>query len=419
MFKLNNNIISKKNLFHISHSILIRALISIFPLISFFILVSKLGLENYGIIIFNFSFFSFFFILINFGFEYSLLARLSRIKSKMIISAYFFNILYIKIFIIFILFIVTYLFGNFIEIFKSYKNIFLLTYFQISLSALLPILFYQSNEYFLEINLLELLSKIIFLFLIFNFLNHQNEYYKVPLYHIISLTLVNIISYVFLYKKLKINYFKFKLKLILKLLSKSKIFVFTRNLNKIFMDFSFFLIGLYWGNASLGTFSSALKLIHGISAIFNSIFFVLFPIVSKNILNNKKQILRDLIIFCGFSILIILGCMLIFIYKINYILDLIFPKIENLQNLEKLIMFWSFLPILIFINLCFVFGYLLPLKKDFIYNKILTLTYVFYIFVSLITIPVFGPNIFKFILIFAELSTILLFCFYIFGYEKK
>jgi len=200
VFKAIKN--NKRLISNFSYLSILKIVTLFLPLFTYPYLVTTLGVDNYGLIIYSQAIVGYFIIFINFGFGITTTREISRNrdnkrKLSLIISAtYLVKIVFFIISAI-ILFFLSFLIKD------IYENIELFVFTMLWLALyeiFFPSYYFQGVEKMKYITLVSLISRLIFFICIFIYIKHEDDYILFPLLNLLGSLVAIIFSIVILLK---------------------------------------------------------------------------------------------------------------------------------------------------------------------------------------------------------------------------
>lgn len=262
----------------------------ILPFLTFPYLVSVLGIEKFGLLAFATSFIMFFQIFTDYGFNLTATRQVSinRDNQKKI-NEIFNAVLFIKLGLIFISFIILLIFINIFDKFHQDYVIYLFTFGTVIGNALFPIWFFQGIENMKFITYLNIFSKSIFTISIFIFITTAEDYIYVPLINSLGFLISGIVSMIIVYKKFGIN-IKLPNKKIMKFYLIDGFSIFLSNIFiSIYSYVPILFLGFFTNNNMVGVYSIIEKTVAIFNGLFAPVSQTLFPYVSKKIHQDKLK----------------------------------------------------------------------------------------------------------------------------------
>jgi PST family polysaccharide transporter len=348
------------------------------PLIIFPYLISHLGSSVYGLVIFADTIIRYFIVFIGFGFNLSATKKISENRSnKEKVIEIFSSVISIKLFFLLISFVVFFIMINTFSIFSQHKELY---YFSMLLcigEVILPVWYFQGIEKMKYITYINTAIKIIATVLIIAFIESADDYYMVPLFNGVGISIGAFISLYIMMKYEKIR-FKFQsIKKMLEYIKESYVF-FVSDAAAIGKDkVNIILIGSFIGMTEVAYYELADKIVWAFRSVFVNFNNAFFP----HIANKKNKILvRKIIKFITISSIV------------SYLLLVILAKtlvllLGNDSMLESVKLIYILGVFLIFAGVSGGIGNFVlvinNLNKEFLYNMLLTTAIYFIIILSL------------------------------------
>lgn len=282
----------------------------IIPLINLPYLSRVLGVENFGIVFFAFAFMQYFIMLTDFGFWFSATREIAVNRHNQNNLSNIFNSVNCAKFILLLL---SFLILLILIIFcpKLHENwlLFLLSFLMVVGNAIYPVWFFQGMERMKYITFLNILSKTIFLVLIFIFVKNDSDYIIVPLLNSLGFLISGIIGFVFAVKSFKLKLYIPSFKTIKKQLKYSAEFFLSRVSVSLYTNTNTFCLGLISSNIMVGYYVAAEKIYQAINSIQAPISTALYPFVAKNKDVNLYKKIFKIANICNIFI-----CIFVFIF---------------------------------------------------------------------------------------------------------
>lgn len=264
----------------------------ILPLITIPYIVRVIGVENFGLISFALSFIFFFVAFVDYGFYLTATSQISQNKNNQDkINEIFNSIIQIKILLILLSFIILNLLVFSFE--KLYLNIelYYFTFLFLIGYSLFPVWFFQGLENMKYITIINIIGKLVYVILIFTFLNNKDDFLLIPLFNGISYLLIAIISQIIIRKKFNIKYKLQNINQIIFYL-KDGWHIFLSNLSTtIYTTSPAFILGLFTTNMNVGYYSAAEKIIKALQGGLQPIFQTIYPHISSMCKHSPTQAL--------------------------------------------------------------------------------------------------------------------------------
>ena len=254
----------------------------IIPLITFPYLVSVLGVEKYGLILYSLAFTQYFVIISAYGFNLYApreIALLSNDKNK--INELFSSVLIIKLLIVTSGFFIVLFCIYYIPKFSEYKEIFLFTYGVVIGQALSPVWFFLGIEKMKIITLINVLSRTIYTISIFVFIHSARDIVLIPVFNSIGYIVAGIFGIYIARKFYSIKIFFPDKNILFFHLKKSFSFFVSRISVSIYTFSNVFVIGTFGSIELAGIYGIAEKLFNALQGIYDPLVNVLYPFITK------------------------------------------------------------------------------------------------------------------------------------------
>lgn len=285
------------------------------PLVTLPYLSRVLGVDKFGLVFFAFAFMQYFIMLTDYGFGLSAAREIAVNRhNKNNLSNIFSAVTVIKLGLLVVSFIV--LLGMIIFIPKLHQNwqVFILSFLMVVGNAIYPVWFFQGMERMKYITFLNILSKTIFLVLIFIFVKQESDYIIVPFLNSMGFLVAGIIGMYFAIKTLGAKLYLPKWNSIKKQFKYSSEFFLSRVSVSAYTNTNTFCLGLIGSTVMVGYYVAAEKIYNAINGIQAPLGQALYPFVAKNkdIKTYKKWF--KVALFCN-----VLVCSIVFIFAKEFI----------------------------------------------------------------------------------------------------
>jgi len=358
------------------------------PLITYPYLIRVLGKETYGLIVFAQAIIGYLFILVSFGFNISATKEVSIHRDdKETLSKIVSSVLQIKVGLLVLTFIILLILLYSIPQANAYKMLFVLTMWICLYDVIFPAWYFQGIERMKFITYLTLISRIIFLGLIFVFIKERSDYLWVPVINGIGALVAGIISLGIIFKNHGLK-FIIQPYVVLKAYFVDSIPIFMSNLSvQLYVSTNKVIIGAFLGMADVAYYDLGDKITSILKMPLSLFGQSLFPKINKdkNIAFVKKAFKYSVIFniflfvlalfFSRYIVLLLGGNQMIKAIWVVNILALNAPLVamSNIFGIQLLI----------------PFGYT---KK---FSQIIIVSGVFYFLQFLIVWSLFGVNIYN------------------------
>ena len=261
----------------------------IIPIFIIPILIQKLGIETYGIIIFAQALVFHFMMVLNFGFELSATRKISINRNNYYnLSEIVSSVFIIKFYLFFILFVIYFSMLFLVPMMNDYFYLFLFSFFFCIQDIFTPIWFFQGLEKMKFITIIDVLSRLLFLFLVIIFVHESNDYLLIPIFRFLGVLASGILSLYFVFFKEKIKFRYVKSKTLYLHFKESLPFFYSRFFTALNDRINILLLGTFVNVVYVAYYDFIYKVISGINVIFGTLIKVLYPHIS--ISKNLKKV---------------------------------------------------------------------------------------------------------------------------------
>ena len=260
----------------------------IIPLITLPFLIDKLGVEKFGLIAFAEMIILYFKSIVDYGYDLTGTRLISEnLDKKREINKNVSNIFTIKLILILCCFIVLILLIYNFDYLHKISKLLIYSYGIVIGNALLPSWFFQGIEKMKYITIVNFISRLIYMLLLFLFINTESDFIYVPILNSLGFIVGGVSSIIIMKKLFKINFIIPKKRDILyRFRQDFNVFISTLAPN-LYNNSMGVLLGFYTTNVQVGFYTAATKLIEvGISFV-NIISTTIFPHLNRS--NRYKQ----------------------------------------------------------------------------------------------------------------------------------
>lgn len=261
----------------------------ILPLITLPYLTLVLGPEKFGLTQYAISLITYFQFFTDYGFNLSATRELAICRDdNQKISQIFSSVMFIKLCLCILSFIILLLIVMFIPKFNEDSYVYILTFGMVIGYMLFPTWLFQGLEYMRYTSILNIIGKIVFTVFIFIFIHDTTDYMLVPLINSLGYILVGILG-------IYIALTKFNIKITIPSIRDIKyhlregwyVFISTIAIN-MYTTTNTFLLGLLTNNTLVGYYSIAEKIILAVNGLLNPISQALYPFISRTVKTDDK-----------------------------------------------------------------------------------------------------------------------------------
>lgn len=363
----------KKNLFVNTIALaIIQILNYALPFITLPYLSRVLDVDKLGLVFFAQVFMDYFFRLTTFGFDFSgvraiAINRDDKEKTNLIFN----SILTAQLFFLILSFIILSLLIFFIPKFRADAIIYYFTFLSVIGNILILTWFYQGMERMKFITVLNIITRVTSLLLIFVFIKSNGDYYLVPLFNSLGALVAGIISFIFIKKVFKIKFFIPKKSDIIDTIKYSSQFFLTKVAIALYRQTNAFVLGLVVTTTAVAYYVSADRIFWALFALYSTFINALFPYMSKNKdIAFFKKILKYLIIIAiAFTLFLLISSKYLILIFFS---EKMLPSVEILRIFALTIGFYVFIDLLGY-PLLGAFGYVKDTNACYIIGGIYNL----------------------------------------------
>ena len=350
-------ILDKSILYNFSHLTIFNALNAVIPILVLPYLIRVLGVEKYGIVVFAQAVVSYLVIIVSFGFNLYATKLISENReSKSKIEEIFNATIIIKGCLVLLSFLILLILINFIPGWNENKWVFYFTIYLCIHEWLFPIWYYQGIENMKHIVIINLINKLVFIFLMIFMITDSSHFVRVPIFYLIGSIVGLLYSYWITHKR---HNLKFKIitdnVLIKKYISNAFQYFITAFSISIYSKANRVLAGIVLGV----NYVTYVDIVEKMIAMFNLPQFIIiqsfFPLLSKE--KKLTQFKKMTMICIVFSII---SFVLVFFGVDLIILILETTTSKTLSPIKIIVLFWAFLIPITSLNTCIHTGYLVP-----------------------------------------------------------
>jgi PST family polysaccharide transporter len=307
----------------------------ILPLLVYPYLIRILGKDLYGIVIIAQTVASYLAILVNFGFNISATKEVSIYRNNINkLSSIVSSILIIKAVLFLLSFVFLYIVLLFFDLAKDYKPLFYLCMWFCFYELIFPIWYFQGIEKMKYVTYITLISRIIFLLLIFIFISKPEHYIRIPIINGIGAIISGIISIYIVYVKHKLKFKLADINSIITYFKDGSILFLSSAVLAIKDKANILLIGNILGTAGVSEFDLAVKIKDVLSIPINLMNQSIYPKVSRD-----KNMMFTIKITKIITIIMFIICLLIFPFTNKIIIILGGGELLNAAILTKIMLF--------------------------------------------------------------------------------
>jgi PST family polysaccharide transporter len=358
------------------------------PLITYPYLIRILGKETYGLIIFSQAIIGYLVIMVSFGFNITATKEVSIYRdNKEKLSEIISSVLIIKgIFFVLAFFILSILL-YFIPQAHGYEMLFYLTMYMCLYELIFPIFYFQGIEKMKYMTYLNLVSRLIFLALIFILVKSKSDYLLVPLISGIGATIAGVISIILILRD-GIVFNKQSIRILTYYFKNSYVMALAYASNTFKSNFNIIIVKFLFSFSEVAYFDLALKISNIGNTFLELISQTVFPKMSRE---KDPEFLKNIIILS-------LGASFLFIFFTQIFAAPIIGLLGGIEmmpatNILRIMVF--FIPVYIMgallgRNCLIVHGFDKQVLLSMLYSSIVYISIIGFLYLIDINIPLSG-----------------------------
>lgn len=334
----------------------------ILPLVVVPLLISRVGISNYGKYAFSYSLIFYFLNFVQYGFSLTGVRDVSiNRENKFKLNIIYNKILFTKI----VLCLVSLIFLTFIvfsinDLRTDYKLYIFMSLILIGDTFSMS-WFFQGIEKMKLITLVNFFSKLTYLLFVYFLVKEASDYIYIGLYQSFGYILSSIIGVWIIQKEFKFTYRLINLKTVFNQLKEGFNAFLTMVAPLLYSNTSIFFTGVFGLPINVSFIEIASKISGGFTSLNNIVAQVFFPYLNKK--KNKSNLVQNILMGTG----LIFSIMMFFLAPL--VVDIWLP--ENSKEINKVVKILSLSPFFISVSSAFGLTGLMIHKKDKIYSKII------------------------------------------------
>lgn len=341
----------------------------IFPLLTFPYLVRVLGPDQYGLIAFAQAFISFFILATEYGFGFSGVRTIALIKAdREAVSSIFSTIMVIKTGMMFLSFFALCLLLLIVPRFRIDWMVYLLTFGMVLENVLFPTWLFQGMQDMKVISVRSIAAKAGYTVCIFCLVTSSADYLLVPLIYAASSLTTGLYGLRYAMKRYGIRLRCPEWQTIKKELKNGWPFFTSTVAIRLYTASNAFVLGLFAGNAAVGIYSAAERIIRILTELCRPLFQALYPHIATLFARSPEEAVNFLRPVFRSVAVISLGVFVTVLLLSNQIVDLVLGgKYGNAT-----VTFVSLTPLLLFVPISHIFANLtlVPFRLDACFARI-------------------------------------------------
>ncbi len=357
---------------------LLQVLNYLLPLVVLPYLTRVIGLELYGVLAVAAAVILYFQTTVDFGFDFTGTREIAKNQEDTeALSRIFWTITASKILLMLAGFILLYILILTIPFFGKYSLLLLFTFLTIPTRIIFPEWFFQGMEKMKYITFVNLVSKIIFTVLIFAVINEKDDYLFYPLLTAAGNLVAGVASLWIIFRGFRVRMYLPTFRDIAGAIRESYDVFLNLLMPNLYNSLSTLLLGFWWGNAAVGVYDAAQKVITLSNRLLVVLSRVFFPYLTKNLEKHRHYLRLSLAV----SLVIVLGYLAFagVIVKILYA-----PEFEAAKHLIRIM---AISPVMFTLMHVYGTNYLIIINKEKVLRNITVISSVAGLAAALLLIP--------------------------------
>jgi PST family polysaccharide transporter len=363
----------------------------ILPLLTIPYLVRVLGVEKFGLVAFAQAMIQYFIIFSDYGFGLSATKQVAEFRdNKSKLNEIFSSVLFIKVLMVFISFIILTVIIFSINKFTQEWQLYYLTFGIVIGQALFPIWYFQGIEKMHITALINIVPKLVFTISIFIFIKEPEDYIYVPLINSLGFIFSGLVSLWLAFRIYRVSFFFPTVNNISYQIKEGwHIFLGIIGSNFALLNVVF-ILGLLTNSTVVGYYAAVEKIIRPLSSLVRPVINAIFPHLSNTARKNHfdSYNLSKKISFIVATIMFFVGVIL-FIFSDEIVL-LVFG--EQFLASSTVLKIMAFIPMINALLHIFIVPNMILFNLKRIYSKIILYSFFLSILFSILLIKVFSVN---------------------------
>lgn len=355
---------ARKLCFNFANYSIFQAINYLIPFITIPYIVRVVGVEKFGIVCFAQALCYYFRVITEYGFSITGVQEIAQHRNNFAKrSEIFTSVISIQIILCLTGFVILYILTIILSEMNEYRLVYLFSYGVVMAYILMSLWFYIGMEEMQYLNYISMFARSVYVILIFLLVKREKDFVLIPLFNSGSLILAGVLSFVFIFMRFKIKIISIRVVTLVNYL-KSGLHIFISNFAiNLYRNSNVLILGLVADKHAVGIYSAGEKVIKVFQSLFGPITQTVFPYISRQkTIDPRKSIrlIRYLLIIIsvvsGFITILIfifakpitlfvlgsefqkvtsiiqIGCFVICLGVINYIVGIIFMTNFDLKR---------------------------------------------------------------------------------------
>ncbi len=351
------------------------------PMISLPYLARVIGVEKFGVLAFSVAVIAFFQAFVDFGFNYTAVRDLAKKKDNQeAVNQIFSTVMAARFFLMLIAFVLLWALILAFPLFQANKTVLLLTFLFIPGHVLFPEWFFQAMEKMKYITILNVLSKLIFVSLIFIVIREKRDFIYQPLLVALGFFVSGIVSLYIAVVSFRVRFVWPTLREIFEAIKNSANMFLSIFLPNLYSNTVTIFLRLFGGEGVVGIFDGGNKFIYisqQVSVVLSRTF---YPFLARKI--DKHHLYRKISFWISVSMSVLFFISADILVKVFYT-----PAFAASAIVIRVM---AFTPILFYFYNVYGTNYLVLINKEQIVRNIIMVNSIAGIFLSWFCVKRFG-----------------------------
>ena len=378
--QIKNNITIIQNTGYLT---IIECVRLIMPFVALPYIIHIIGTERYGMIVFSQAIISYFSIFINFGLDVSSVKEVALLKSnKRELNILVNSVIFIKLLLLLLSFIVLILSIVFIPLMNEYKSLLLFSFLSCLSELLFPIWYFQGIEKMKYITLVSSSSIILYTLSVFIFVHNNSDYIFIPLLQSICSIITGLVAFIYLLKYEDIKICLPPLQHIIAVLRNAVPFFFSRVSIVFNANMAKTVSGLFLSMESVAAFDIAQKISQFVIIPVQMLNRATYPYVSRT--RNKIFITKYLYFSITVGLLLSTVLFLVAPFLVSFFMNENTSEATSVLHVLCLFTFSDTITLCLGTCTLVAFGFSKPFNESVIYSSLFLI--ILYIFIYLLNL---------------------------------
>ena len=279
------------------------------PILVIPLLLSRVGLESYGMIVLAQGIMNFAVAIADFGFNLTGTRLISLARGDLFLQrSVTQKILVIKVLLLSVTFVVLTFLVKIVSQWQHYEYLILISYFIVIGNVLMPVWYFQGVQKMIWLALLNFLSRIFYLGAVLFFIKSSDDLLWVNFYNGLGWCIASFFGWVVLFRKMKFRFDKHSLNTIYLFWHKNVPIFLSEGVTAFYRNIGVVIAGFFLSAPLMGIFVIIDRIMMLIANSYTLVYRAIFPMLC-NFVKESDRILKDFLysIFSKLLVLVFLG----------------------------------------------------------------------------------------------------------------